>query len=174
MKSVSDGRGGRRDPEEIPPILSGTMVTSDLARARRFYEDFLGLECVQPEPGKLLLRDKRAADLMRRGERGGIVIEVKEVVEIRHPQQRGHHWGFDAESTEEVDRMRSVALANDKIYGLKKIMPTTRSHGSYQFYFSDSDDNWWEIQYLGRSNENVFEDGDFKPAEESAMAQEVS
>ena len=174
MTLISNGRGGWRDAEQTPVIIAGTMVTSDLARARRFYEYYLRFDCVQHEPGKLLVRDKRAADLMRRGERGGFVIEVEEVAEIKNRQKMNHHWGFDVESIEEVDRMRKVALDDGKKYGIKRVIPITKTHGSYQFFFSDMDDNWWEIEYRmhGRSNEMVIEGGDFERKEEAAMDQE--
>jgi catechol 2,3-dioxygenase-like lactoylglutathione lyase family enzyme len=174
MTLISNGRGGWRDADETPAIIAGTMVTSDLERARRFYEDYLRFECVQHKPGKLLVRDKRAAEMMRRGERGAFVIEVEEVADIQHPQKMNHHWGFDVESIEEVDRMRKIALDNGKEYGIKRTVPITKTHGSYQFYFSDMDDNWWEIEYRvhGRPNESFIEGGDFERREEPAVNQE--
>lgn len=173
MTMISDGRGGKRDAAETPSLIAGTLVSTDLKRARRFYEDFLGFECVQHAPGRLLVRDKRAADLMKRGERGGFVLEVEEVDEIKNPQKMHHHWGFDAASVEEVDRVREIALANPEKYGIKKVNPITKLHGSYQFYFIDMDDNWWELEYRlhGRSNEEVFEAGDFKRDKAPAQAE---
>ena len=72
MKFISNGRGDLSDGADISAVICGTMVSSDLARARRFYEDFLGFECVRHAPGRMLLRDSHSADLMRRGERGGL------------------------------------------------------------------------------------------------------
>ena len=39
-------------------LISGTFVTRDLARTRRMCEDLLGLECVEPEKGALLIRER--------------------------------------------------------------------------------------------------------------------
>lgn len=170
---ISNGRGGSREAAQTPAMLAGTLVTSDLARARRFLEEFLGLECVQPAPGRLLARDKRARDLMARGERGAFVLDVEEVADVSHRQSMNNHWGFDAPSPEEVDRLREAAVVNAEKYGIKKVNRVSRVHGSYQFYFIDLDDNWWEIEYRlhGRSNEQVFEGGDFKRKSETADAE---
>ena len=172
MTLIANGRGGTREADQTPAIIAGTMVSTDLARARRFYEDFLGFECVQHAQGRLLVRDRRAREMMERGERGGFVIEVEEVDEITHPQKMHHHWGFDTSSTEEVDRIREIAMSEKERYGIKKVNPITKMHGSYQFYFIDMDDNWWEIEYRlhGRSNEMVIEGGDFKREEATAGA----
>ena len=39
-------------------LISGMFVTKDLARTRRMCEDLLGLECVEPEKGVLLIRER--------------------------------------------------------------------------------------------------------------------
>ncbi len=38
-------------------LVSGTFVTTDLKRTRRMCEELLGLECVEPEMGVLLVRE---------------------------------------------------------------------------------------------------------------------
>lgn len=173
MALVADGRGNMRDSDQFAAIMAGTMVSTDLDRARRFLEGFMGFECVRHAPGKMLVRDKKAAELMKRGQRGGFVIEVEEVDEVTHPQKMHHHWGFDAESIEEVDRIREIALSDPEKYGIKKVNPITKMHGSYQFYFIDMDDNWWEIEFRmhGRSNEMVLAGGDYNKEAETAGAE---
>ena len=39
------------------------------------------------------------------------------------------------------------------------------THGNYQFYFRDLDDNWWEFQYVGpgMSYDDKFARGDKIP-----------
>jgi len=39
-------------------LISGTFVTRDIARARRMCEGILGLDCVEPEKGVLLIRER--------------------------------------------------------------------------------------------------------------------
>src|SRR6202790_1510247 len=74
-------------------LISGTFVTRDIARARRMCEGLLGLECVQPEKGVLLIRE--------RGHRAGEklagqpywVLEAREVTDVAVPQEMLNHWG---------------------------------------------------------------------------------
>ena len=40
-------------------LISGTFVTRDIARARRMCEGILGLDCVEPEKGVLLIRESK-------------------------------------------------------------------------------------------------------------------
>ena len=164
MKLISNGHGDTCDAAGISAVIAGTMVSSDLDRARTFYEDFLGLECVRYAPDRLLVRDRISGEQMEQGERGGFVIDVRKVDEVQHPQSLLNHWGLSVDSIEEVDRIRAIALAESEKYGIYKVNPITKMHGSYQFYFIDMDNNWWEIEYRmhGRSNEMVFEAGDYK------------
>ena len=164
MGKVFDGRGRQRDASDFPAIAVGTMVSRDIARARKFYEEFFGLDCVCHAPGKMLLRDSVSRRLMEQGKLGAFVIEVREVDEIEHPQCLLNHWGFLVDSNEEVDRIRAIALERQEELGLKTVHPTTKIHGSYQFYFCDVDENWWEVECkpAGRTMNSVFEGGDFK------------
>ena len=163
MKQVSDGHGGTRDAATVPGIIAGTVVSSNLAKARKFYEEFLGLECVRCAPDRLIVRDKVAADFMQRGERGGFVIDVREVDEVSHPQGLLNHWGIAVPSIEEVDRIRQIALEEGDKYGIIKVNPITKMHGTYQFYFIDLDNNWWEIEFRNPNltHEGILEKGDF-------------
>jgi hypothetical protein len=78
------------------------------------------------------------------------------------------------ESIEEVDRIRAIATSEAETYGIKKVHPITKMHGSYQFYFIDGDDNWWEIECRlhGHTHEEILAMGDFKrePSEVAAGA----
>src|SRR5215831_9142502 len=79
-------------------LVSGTFVTTDLKRTRRMCEELLGLECVEPEPGVLLIRE--------RGHRPGgplagqpyWVLEAREVKEVEVPQEMLDHWGVSVPS----------------------------------------------------------------------------
>ena len=39
-------------------LICGTLVSTDLKRARHMLEDGFGLQCVEPEPGVMLVRDR--------------------------------------------------------------------------------------------------------------------
>src|SRR3982074_2215334 len=79
-------------PAQLKPnmLSAGAFVTRDLARARRMCEGLLGLECVEPEKGVLLIRE--------RGHRAGEklagqpywVLEAREVTDVAVPQEMRH------------------------------------------------------------------------------------
>ena len=149
-------------PLNRPVVLShGTITCRDLAASRRFYEEFLGLECVRHVERGLLLR------------KGGYcAIVCLEVGDHVKPVDRQHHWGIDLASREEVDRALALAHEHKDAYGIQRISRTTEHHGDYSFYFTDLDGNYWEFQYAGRGQEagrgrydEMFERGDIAASE---------
>src|SRR5512138_1185632 len=75
-------------------VLShGTMEVYNLKESRRFYEEFLGLECV---------RHAKPAISVRCGLKFHIV--AVEVGQSLHPVNVLNHWGVDVGSKEEVDK----------------------------------------------------------------------
>ena len=122
-----------------PKILShGTVTCRDIAASRRFYEEFLGLDCVQIQKRGLLLR------------KGGYcAIICLEVGDHVTPVGRQDHWGLDLDSTDEVDRALTLAHERKDEYGIQRISRIATHHGTYSFYFQDLDGNVWEFQYAG-------------------------
>lgn len=164
MRLIPNGRGGAVDASSISRVIAGTMVSTDLDAGRAFYEGFLGLQCVRCAPDRLLIRDQLSADMARRGEPGSFVIDVTKADEVIHPQTLLNHWGLSVDSVEEVERIHDIATTEGSKYGVLKTHPITRMHGSYQFYFIDFDNNWWEIEYRihGLTHEMLMAKGDFK------------
>lgn len=134
-------------PLNRPQRLShGTLSCRDLAKSRRFYEEFLGLDCVENVPGRVLM--------IRKGAYWVVVC-----LQNPHAQQLGiqNHWGLDLESREAVDRARVLAIENQETYGIRRVLPAREMHGDYSFYFEDLDGNWWEFQCLGgRDYDDIF------------------
>ena len=123
----------------------GTLECRSLKDSRKFYEEFLGLECV---------RHAKPALAIRLGMRFHIIaVEVGDHV---HPVHVLNHWGLDVESKEAVDKAHAAALANKDKYKIKQVLPVQDMHGVYSFYMEDLDHNWWEIQYY----ENGFQHDD--------------
>ena len=141
-----------RDSIVKPYCLShGTLECADLAASRRFYEEFLGLECV---------RHVKPAMVFRLGMRFHVVcVEVGDQV---HPVNLLNHWGVDVDSQEAVDAAHAAALANREKYGIRQVLPVQNMHGVYSFYMEDLDHNWWEIQYYanGFQHDDFFDFGD--------------
>jgi catechol 2,3-dioxygenase-like lactoylglutathione lyase family enzyme len=157
---VSDGAGGVIAAESLSHLALGRMVTRDLARARTLYENFLGLEVAETQSGRALLRDRRAKYMMGCAERDFFVIEVAQRDSIERPQKMLNHWGFSVGSAAEVERLHAVAKARSEEFWIDKVRPITPMHGSYGFYFSDFDSNWWEIEFRsGKTNEDFFRIG---------------
>lgn len=125
----------------------GTFLTTDLAAARRFLEEFLGLECVRFRRDALLVREA--------GHRPGEplagepywVLEVREVATVANPQAVLNHWGVAVPKQGDVDRAYQAALDHQERYGLKRIQKPRAAHGAYSFYFEDRDSNWWEVEH---------------------------
>lgn len=139
-------------------ISHGTLEVFSLKASRRFYEEFLGLECV---------RHGKPAMVIRLGMRFHVVcVEVGDQV---HPCSVLNHWGVDVSSRAEVDQAHAKALEHQLSYGIRQVLPQQDMHGVYSFYLEDLDHNWWEIQYYenGFQHDDFFDFGDrFSMAEE--------
>ena len=150
------------EPVLKPLILSrGTIVVQDLQRARRFYEEFLGLECVEYAPGAMLARDRDPKVLRQRRGNAYWVIDVRQQT---GPWQTNlfKHWGIDVASIAQVDRAHAYAAANKERLGIKTLRKPRIQHGTYAFYLEDEDGNWWEVECRppGEENDVVFAHGD--------------
>jgi predicted lactoylglutathione lyase len=139
-------------------ISHGTLEVFSLKASRRFYEEFLGLECV---------RHGKPAMVIRLGMRFHVVcVEVGDQV---HPCSVLNHWGVDVSSRAEVDQAHAKAIEHQETYGIRQVLPQQDMHGVYSFYLEDLDHNWWEIQYYenGFQHDDFFDFGDrFSMAEE--------
>jgi catechol-2,3-dioxygenase len=77
----------RAAPLNQPTILShGTITCRDMAVSRRFYEEFLGLDCVRIAKGGLLLR--------KGGYCGIVCLEVGDHVKPVDRQHQKEHYGI--------------------------------------------------------------------------------
>jgi len=117
-----------------PRLLShGTVECHDLAAARRFYSELLGMEVVQTSKISLMLRLNSTTTIA--------------CVETKGETSAGHysHFGFDFETREEVDAAHETVLAQQDNYGVRKVTRPVAQHGTYAFFLIDADGNWWEF-----------------------------
>jgi catechol 2,3-dioxygenase-like lactoylglutathione lyase family enzyme len=143
-----------------PVMLShGTITCRNLAASRRFYEEFLGLDCVRHVERGLLLRKGGYCSI--------VCLEVGDHVK---PVDRQHHWGIDLASRADVDRALALAHEHKDTYSIQRISRITERHGDYSFYFTDLDGNYWEFQYAGTGQgtgegryDEMFARGDVAP-----------
>ncbi len=134
-------------------LSHGTLTCRNLDVSRRFYEEFLGLECV---------RHQKSAMVTSYGREWAIVC--LEMGDKAQGTSALHHWGIDVASREEVDAAHAEAVREKDRYELQKIQTVSDQHGTYGFYMQDRDGNWWEIQHVGDyTYESLYENGDFEP-----------
>ncbi|WP_069865789.1 VOC family protein [Pseudomonas citronellolis] len=137
-------------------LFCGTLLARDLAKTRRFYEEILGLECVELGPDRLLARPASPGESAPRRFMN-FVLDVRQSNDIANPQRVFHHWGLELDSKRAVDQMHRMLTARKEELELKQVQECRFQHSAYSFYFSDCDSNWWEFQYLPPSAlEQVF------------------
>lgn len=131
-------------------LSHGTLTCQSLALSRRFYEDFLGFECVQHQERAMLISVGRQFTI--------VCIELGEKAQGSDVLR---HWGIDVESRAEVDRLHQLALQHKDEFGIRTVRHVTDQHGAYSFYFEDRDGNWWEFEYVGEvTHATHFDQGD--------------
>lgn len=133
-----------------PYVMShGTLGCFDMAKSRKFYEEFLGLECIQHGPTSMVIRC-------------GLKFHVVCVQSSEYAVCDMHnHWGIDVRSEDEVNAAHKAALEKKEQYGIQQVFDAEQRHGVYSFYLIDRDNNWWEIQYYpGFQNDDMFDFGD--------------
>jgi len=127
--------GRASDPElKCLQFLShGTLEARNLDKSRQFYEQCLGIETIRTSPISLMIR------------LGG--SNTIAVVQSKNKQPMGllNHNGLDVATREEVDECYRVLNEGKEKWGIGKITKPVDQHGTYSFYFSDLDENWWEI-----------------------------
>ncbi len=137
-----------RTPIVSPRALErGTFLTTDLAVARRLFEEVLDLECVRFERDALLVRERGHRPGEARAAEPYWVLEVREVPVIANPQAMLNHWGVFVSSQGNVDRAYQTLVDNKERYGILRVQRPCAAHGAYSFYFQDADSNWWEVEH---------------------------
>jgi len=119
------------------PISYVTLESRALAASMRFYRDFLGLDVTAPAPHYCLARDAH----------GWVRVISIDVGDKVVPQKVANHHGVTLSGGPEVIealRQRVVGCAAE--FGIAKVLPATRQHGSFSFYLQDADSNCWELE----------------------------
>lgn len=128
-------------------LFCGTLLAQDLKKTRQFYEEILGLECVELGSDRLLARPSTHRDTSRSSAMN-FVLDVRQSDSIPNPQRVFHHWGLELGSKKAVDQMHKLLTARKDELELQQVQECRFQHAAYSFYFSDRDCNWWEFQYL--------------------------
>ena len=115
-------------------LSHGTLETRDLGAARRFYNEFLGLETVQRGEMAVWLRCG-----------GGWMVACVKTGDDMLPLPPEVRWCLDMGTEHEVHAAREAAERLRDTYGIKEIRPVTRTGNQVSFLLADMDANWWEI-----------------------------
>lgn len=146
-------------------LFCGTLLSTDLKKTRRFYEEVLKLECVELGSDRMLARapvqsDVESVQFVSNYFTKSFVLDVRLSDTIDNPQRVYHHWGLELESKAAVDQIHKYLIANKEELELQQVQDTRFQHSAYSFYFSDRDSNWWEFQFLPSSKLNQVFQGD--------------
>jgi catechol 2,3-dioxygenase-like lactoylglutathione lyase family enzyme len=138
-------------PSVVHPthLSHGTLACRDIAKSRRFYEEFLGLEVVRHAKPAMMLR--LATNMYV------VCVCIGEKVPQNHLMT---HWGINVAAREDVDRARAEAVRLQDEFEIRVIKNVRDFHGAYGFYLQDRDYNWWEIQHEPRKIDDFFAKGD--------------
>ncbi len=114
-------------------LSHGTLESYDIQKSKKFYAEFLGLDVIQTSPMSLMIR------------LGGhnTIATVQNPKKIKMPLL--NHNGLDVSTREDVDNCHRLVMEHKDQWGIKSCTRPADQHGTYSFYFSDPDDNWWEI-----------------------------
>lgn len=112
-----------------------TLECRDIAFTRRFFEEFFGFEVVQ------------MADVSFWARMGGnhVIVVVQSTGKEKGKMPFLNHNGLDVGTEADVDAAHEIVVRDAEKWGLKKITAPAVQHGTYCFYFWDTDDNAWEI-----------------------------
>ena len=127
-------------------LSHGTLETRDLVAARRFYDEFLGLETVQRGEMAIWLRCG-----------GGWMVAAVMTGDTMLPLPPEVRWCLDMATAAEVEEAHAAALRLRDEYGMQEIRPVARDGDQTGFLLRDMDSNWWEICHRpGRLFDGVF------------------
>lgn len=122
-----------------------TLGTSDMARARKFYEGLLGWRPFMTEG-------------MTAYDAGGFVFGLfghKDLADdanlpatVPSDGYRGFAVAYNARSEAEVDALLALIDDSGKAYGAKVLKPAHKAFwGGYSGYFADPDGHAWEVAF---------------------------
>ena len=130
-------------------ISHGTLGSKNLDATRKFYEEFLGIECIRTSPISLMIR--------LGGQHVYAVVEQKQ----KEVMERINHNGLDVHSDADVDESHRLCTEQAEKWGITRITKPVVQHGTYSFMFWDLDDNVWEILSNPQGGYTwIFEQGD--------------
>ncbi|MDX3895546.1 VOC family protein [Pusillimonas sp.] len=121
-------------------ISHGTLECGQIARARAFYTDFLGVQT---------LRHGQPAFMTWLSEGPNFAIACVMAGEQARAQTRDNRWELSLDSAEDVAAAHAAAIANKDGWGIRHVDPLTEQDGYPWFCLQDVDGNWWGLSNRG-------------------------
>ena len=123
---------------ELDFLSHGTVLMDDLDIARRFYEEFLGLEAVKTSQLSLAIRLNSDTSV-------ACVALRKKVRQPGREYLRYYNIGLSVGDAADVARSRELALEHKAGYEMRDIGDIEEEHGRVSFLIEDRDGNFWQI-----------------------------
>jgi catechol 2,3-dioxygenase-like lactoylglutathione lyase family enzyme len=138
-------------PLVTPHLLShGTVECQDMAKTRRFYEEFLGIDVIRPLP--------EAQYMWRGGAWTVVCVHVDGEPKEQGPENR---FELALASASDVKAAHAAALAQKSAFDMKKVTDLSERNGIVSFMIQDLDNAWWEISNVTLKHyDDLFEKGD--------------
>ena len=119
-------------------LSHGTVLMDDLDAARRFYEEFLGLEVVKTSQISLAIRLNSDTSV-------ACVALSKLVRRPGREYLRYYNIGLTVGDAGDVADARGLALEHKDAFEMRDIGELTEEHGRVSFLIEDRDGNFWQI-----------------------------
>lgn len=119
-------------------LSHGTVLMDDLDVARRFYEEFLGLEVVKTSKISLAIRLNSDTSVA--------CVALSKIV--RRPGReylRFYNIGLTVGDAADVARARELALQHKESYEMRAVGDMVEEQGRVSFLIEDRDGNFWQI-----------------------------
>lgn len=116
-------------------ISHGTLEAKNIEFTRKFYEEFMGFEVIRVNNVAIWIR--------LNGQHVYAVLQLPEKKKV--PMGFFNHNGVDVPTEDKVDECHLLVVRDAEKWQMHNISKPTVQHGAYSFYFTDCDDNIWEI-----------------------------
>lgn len=123
--------------ESLRPVLShGTTETRDLQATRRFFEEFLGLDVIQPFPMAIYASSGQSWRL--------VCVKTGRKLQEQGVENR---FCLHVESENDVVAAHGEALLRQEEYGIRAISALSHDGGVASFTLQDLNFAWWEVAH---------------------------
>ena len=123
--------------DTLHPVIShGTTETRDLQATRRFFEEFLGLDVIQPFPMAIYASSGQSWRL--------VCVKTGRKLQEQGVENR---FCLHVNTSADVEDARAAALAARDEYGIRAVSDLVSADGVVSFTMQDLNFAWWEVAH---------------------------